>query len=378
MAPYVEEVWKLQRRFDNFWAVYVPRGENTAADELSQVASKQEQVPPGIYIEVLRRPSVPPEKLMARSAPGAGDPSTSTTRVASLEAQDPAAPPAGEAMLSFRRMVLPVEGTYPPWARDIVKYIMEHALLEDNHDAERVARQAKLYVMIDGELYRRRDNGVKLRCIPQEQGQVLLRDIHEGTCSSHVASRSLAGKVFRHGFYWPTVLSDAEQLVKTCEACQYYAKNIHQPAQALQPILISWPFAVWGLDIVGKIPKSVGGHEYLFVAIDKFTKWVEVMPVPRQTAQAAIKFVEGIVYHFGVPNRIITDNGSQFTSRSFLNFCEELGIKVCFASVSYPRCNGQVERANAEVLKGLKTKAFDKLEDKGKNWIEHLPIVLWK
>ena len=75
---------------------------------------------------------------------------------------------------------------------------------------------------------------------------------------------------------------------------------------------------------MGKIPKSVGGHEYLFVAIDKFTKWVEVMPVPRQTAQAAIKFIEGIVYRFGVPNRIITDNGSQFTSRSFLNFCEEL------------------------------------------------------
>ena len=98
--------------------------------------------------------------------------------------------------------------------------------------------------------------------------------------------------------------------MKTCEACQYYARNINQPAQALQPIPISWPFAVWGPDIVGKIPKSVGGHEYMFVAIDKFTKWVEVMPVPRQTAQAAIKFIEGIIFRFGVPNRIITDNGS--------------------------------------------------------------------
>ena len=50
---------------------------------------------------------------------------------------------------------------------------------------------------------------------------------------------------------------------------------------------------------------------------------------------------------------------------------------MCFASVAYPRCNGQVERANAEVLKGLKTKAFDKLENRGRNWIEHLPSVLW-
>ena len=85
------------------------------------------------------------------------------------------------------------------------------------------------------------------------------------------------------------------------------------------------------------------------------------MPVPRQTAQAAIKFIEGIVYCFGVPNIIITDNDTQLTSRAFLNFCEEMGIKVCFASVSYPRSNGQVERANAEGLKGLKTKAFEKL-----------------
>ena len=94
-------------------------------------------------------------------------------------------------------------------------------------------------------------------------------------------------------------------------------------------------------------------------------------------AQAPIKFIEGIVYLFGVPNRIITNNDTQFTSRAFLNFCEELGIKVCFALVSYPRCNGQVERANAEVLKGLKTEAFNKLEDKLKNWIDHLPSILW-
>ena len=102
-----------------------------------------------------------------------------------------------------------------------------------------------------------------------------------------------------------------------------------------------------------------------------------MMPAPCQTAQAAINFIEGIIYRFGVANRIITDNGTQFTSKAFLNFCEEMGIKVCFASVSYPRSNGQVERANAEVLKGLKTKAFDKLENKGKNWINHLPSVLW-
>ena len=63
-------------------------------------------------------------------------------------------------------------------------------------------------------------------------------------CYSHVASRALAGKAFRQGFYWPTALANAERLVKTCDAYQFHAKNIHQPAQALQTIPLSWPFAV--------------------------------------------------------------------------------------------------------------------------------------
>ena len=84
--------------------------------------------------------------------------------------------------------------------QDIVKYMTEYTLPADDHEAEEVARRAKLYVLIDGDLYRRRDNGVKLRCIPREQGQSLSQDIHGGTCSSHVASRSLVGKVFRQGF----------------------------------------------------------------------------------------------------------------------------------------------------------------------------------
>ena len=121
-------------------------------------------------------------------------------------------PTAEEASLPSGQVVLLAERTHPPWAQDIIKYMVEHTLPGDEHEAERVARQAKPYVLIDGELYRWRENGVKLLCISQEQGRELLRDIHEGICSSHVASRSLAGKVFRQGFYWPVVLHDADQL----------------------------------------------------------------------------------------------------------------------------------------------------------------------
>ena len=78
----------------------------------------------------------------------------------------------------------------------------------------------------------------------------LLKDIHQGDCGHHSSSHTLMGKAFRYGFYWPTALKDATELVKSCEACQFQAKQVHQPVQGLQTIPLSWPFAVWGLDIL--------------------------------------------------------------------------------------------------------------------------------
>jgi transposase InsO family protein len=156
-------------------------------------------------------------------------------------------------------------------------------------------------------------------------------------------------------------------MVKRCEVCQFHAKQIHQPAQELRTIPLTWPFAVWGLDILGPFPRAQGGYRYLYVAIDKFTKWVEVEPVCAILARSAVKFIRGLVCRFGVPNRIITDNGSQFTSELFWEYCASASIKIYFASIAYPRSNGQAERTNAEVLKGLKMKSFNaKLEACGK------------
>ncbi|XP_073363338.1 uncharacterized protein [Aegilops tauschii subsp. strangulata] len=82
-----------------------------------------------------------------------------------------------------------------------------------------------------------------------EQGIDILLDIHQGECGHHTASRSLVAKAFRHGFYWPTALQDAESLVLECEGCQRFSKRSHQPASALRTIPIARPFAVSGLDM---------------------------------------------------------------------------------------------------------------------------------
>jgi hypothetical protein len=161
--------------------------------------------------------------------------------------------------------------------------------------------------VVEGDLYYCGANGILMQCITQEEGCDLLAEIHEGECESHFSSRTLAGKAFWHGFYRPTALQDAAELVKSCKACQFHAKQIHTPAQALQMIPPSWPFAVWGW--------ISWGLSHLYVAIDKFTKWLEATPVVNITKASAITFLKSIVCRFEVLNRIITDNGTQFKSQ---------------------------------------------------------------
>jgi hypothetical protein len=90
--------------------------------------------------------------------------------------------------------------------------------------------------------------------------------------------------------------------------------------------------------MVGKLHKSwPGWHVYMLVVVDKFTKWVEVAPVTTQESTSAINFIKSIIFRFGVPHSIITDNGTNFTSKEFKNYCESMGIKLKFASVEHPK-----------------------------------------
>ena len=115
-----------------------------------------------------------------------------------------------------------------------------------------------MFQFVDNTLYRRRLNSVKLKCISREDGQKLLAEIHGGICGHHIGARALAGKAFRQGFFWPTALHDATTLVTKCEVCQFHSKKLHQPAQALQTIPLSWTFSVSGLDILGLSPALSG------------------------------------------------------------------------------------------------------------------------
>jgi hypothetical protein len=145
-----------------------------------------------------------------------------------------------------------------------------------------------------------------MKCIPQVDGITILREIHEGECGHHAPAGSLIAKAFRYGFYWPTAKAAVDRIMELCQGCQIYSKQTHMPATALHTIPITWPFTVWGLDMVGPLKTAPSGFMHLLVAVDKFMKWVEDKPIRKLDGKTALKFDKDIVVRFGIPHNIIT------------------------------------------------------------------------
>jgi hypothetical protein len=140
------------------------------------------------------------------------------------------------------------------------------------------------------------------------QGRELLHEIHAGTCGHHAGPRTLVGKAFRHGFYWPTTVVDSKDIVRRCEGCQFYTQQTHLPTQVLLTIPATWPFAVWNLDRVGSLRQAPGGFTHLLVAVDKFSNWIGTRLIVNVRSEEVVLFFTDIIYRFGIPNTIITDN----------------------------------------------------------------------
>jgi hypothetical protein len=136
-----------------------------------------------------------------------------------------------------------------------------------------------MYHLVDGVLYKQGANGMMMKCISKDEGIQLFREIHSRVCGAHSSWRSIVGKAFRHRFYWPTAKDDAMKIITKCKQCQFFQKQTTKHANPLRPIDLSWPFGVWGIDIVDVLPRALGGFRFLFVGIDIFTKWMEATPV---------------------------------------------------------------------------------------------------
>ncbi|GKV11300.1 hypothetical protein SLEP1_g22565 [Rubroshorea leprosula] len=147
-------------------------------------------------------------------------------------------------------------------------------------------------------------------CLNPYETEYALREVYEGVCGSHIGARTLAHKVLRQGYYWPNMYKDATHFVQRCLKCQFFAHLTHQPAEELTNLVALWPFAQWGLDLLGPFMKGIGGVTHLIVGVDYFTKWVEAQPLSSLTSRKVKDFVFGsIIYRYAIPNPIVADNG---------------------------------------------------------------------
>ena len=234
---------------------------------------------------------------------------------------------------------------------------LKTGMLPDGKDAARKLKvQASRFMLIKDVLYKRGFSRPYLRCLGHKEANYVMREIHEGIYGNHSKARSLVHKLIRVGYYWPTMLKDAQAYVKSYDKCQRFSNFVRQPSEELTPTTAPWPFAQWGLDITGPFSTVVRQLKFLVVGINYFTKWVEVEALATITEKKIRSFVwRNIICRYGIPKELISDNRKQFDNSTFRDFYSELRIKNHYSSPAHPQGNGQVEVTNRSLLKIIKT-----------------------
>ncbi|XP_062085589.1 uncharacterized protein LOC133791687 [Humulus lupulus] len=222
------------------------------------------------------------------------------------------------------------------WVDPIMKYLKDGTLPIDKREAQWLAYKAARYTLVDRVLYKREFSIPLLRCVDEEEAMKVLYEIHEGECSNHTSGTSTSKKAMRQGYYWPSMEKDASNFARNCDKCR-------------------------------------GGAKYVVVAVDYFTKWVEVKPLVKIMAKQITTIVKkSIVCRYGVPYKIIFDNITQFEGETFEEYYKEKRIRRSFSTVVHPQANGKVEAINKVLKKNIKTK-LEKLKGA---WVDELPNVL--
>ncbi|XP_061357177.1 uncharacterized protein LOC133301549 [Gastrolobium bilobum] len=262
MCRYLEKVKELIQRFESVEVEHIRRAKNTSADILAKLASTKS---PGNNRSVIQHNMPNPCIVM------------------SISGSNPEV----------------VEET---WITPIINYLAEGILPPDQKEARKIVRRSAHFCMVHGPLYKRGLSTPLLKCLNPSDVQFLLEEIHEGINGHHMGGHSLAKKEMRARFYWPTMERDVHEHVKKCEKFQRFADVHKAPPEELKSITSPWPFYKWGIDILGPFPIAAGRVQWLIVAIDYFTKWVEAEPLATITSQRARKFFwRSIVYRFSIP-----------------------------------------------------------------------------
>ncbi|WJX61278.1 hypothetical protein P8452_46387 [Trifolium repens] len=353
----------LLKRFDQVIFEHVPRIENQEANDLAQIASgykiSSEKLEELIEIKdkliVDQPPSMELSMLKLVGADVPQDNGQDTTYNSDEKSE-----------------IFAIDNLSDnDWRKQLVEYLQD----PNGTTNRKIKYRALSYVIIGNELMKKTPEGVLLKCLSETEAYLAISDVHSGACGSHQAGHKMKWLLFRQGVYWPTILKDCIEFAKGCQECQRHSGIQHVPASELHSIVKPWPFRGWALDLIGEIkPSSSKNQRYILVGIDYFTKWIEAIPLPNVDQEAVISFIQShIIYRFGIPESITTDQGSVFTGRKMVEFAQQTGFKLLTSTPYYAQANGQVEAAN-KIIIGLIKKH---IAQKPRNWNKTLDQVLW-
>ena len=161
--------------------------------------------------------------------------------------------------------------------------------------------------------------------------------------------------------------------VRKCHKSQTFADNVNAPPVLFNILEAPWPFLMWGRDVIGAIePKASNGHHFILVAIDYFTKWVEVALYASVTRSVVIKFTKKeIICRYGLPMKIITNNSTNLNNKMMKEMCEDFKIQHRNSTPYRPEMNGAVEATNKNIKK-----IVQKMTMSYKDWHKMLPFEL--
>uniref|UniRef100_A0A2N9IR83 Integrase catalytic domain-containing protein n=1 Tax=Fagus sylvatica TaxID=28930 RepID=A0A2N9IR83_FAGSY len=260
------------------------------------------------------------------------------------------------------------------WRTPFLEYLIENILPQTSQAVIRLKKLAIRYFVEGGILFRKGFHGDPLRCLSLAESQTVMKEAHSGECGEHQGKKRLYQLLLTLGYYWPTMKKDTADFVKSCHTCQLQANLIHTHPTSLQNMATPWPFHTWGLDLIGPINPPSGGYIWILVATKYFSKWVEAIPLRKATGAAMANFIrEHIITRFGIPHKIISDNGTPFINKNVREVLEHYRIKHRRSTPYYPQGNGQVEAINRMLLRILSKMVFDY----GKGWSSHMADTLW-
>ncbi|UYV71992.1 hypothetical protein LAZ67_9001493, partial [Cordylochernes scorpioides] len=269
------------------------------------------------------------------------------------------------------------------WDEDFERLFLNQITDEEDKFIESVKKNlngsrrsiAQNFKVEDGCLFKKNPNPegrAWLLVVPEKKKREIMKEYHNHMSNGHLGVARTMYRI-KSKYFWPSMLKDVSEFVKTCHLCQSRKGSNQLPSGLLQPIPpANFPFERIGIDFVGPLPSTKNRKKWIIVLTDYYTRYAETKAVSEATVKEVSKFlVEDIFLRHGAPQYLISDRGSQFTSNLMKEVMKTCKIKHCFTTSYHPQTNGLTERLNRTLINMLSMY----VNTDQKNWDEILPFI---